>query len=166
MLGSVTNMTIVGIHSCDECRKSALLIVCHMPESILCQISRPCRPTTECQIVQSVPNTTISRQFVSKLLANLQLFLVLPFRIDDRPNKDAKLCKVAPLSCLPIRSITQRIFEHVPPCHRTTLVYVREVSATLVICQLLQQKIRDSNISSYCSHAFTLSASHVYVIKK
>ena len=41
---------------------------------------------------------------------------------------------------LPIRSIAQRIFEHVPPCRRTTLLFVREVFATPVIFLLLQQK--------------------------
>ena len=60
--------------------------------------------------------------FVSKLLTFLHLFRVLPARIDDHPSKGSKLCTVAPLSCLSIHSIAQRIFEHV-----TTLLLVREV---------------------------------------
>ena len=55
-------------HSCDEKRKSPLLIVCHMPESILWLLLQICWPTTECQVFQIVPNTSISRQFVSILL--------------------------------------------------------------------------------------------------
>ena len=41
---------------------------------------------------------------------------------------------------LPIHSIVQHIFEHVLPCRRTTLLFVREVSAIPVFSLLLQQK--------------------------
>ena len=51
-----------------------------------------------------------------------------------------KLCKVAQLSCLPIHSIAQRILEHVLPCRRTTLRFVREVFVIPVISLLLRQK--------------------------
>ena len=69
---------IVRNRLCDECKKSALLIVCHMLESILWLISQACWPTTECQVVQFLPRTSISRQPVSKLLTILQLIQVLP----------------------------------------------------------------------------------------
>ena len=32
---------------------------------------------------------------------------------DDHPSEDLKLCTVAPVLCLPVRSIAQRISEHV-----------------------------------------------------
>ena len=43
-------------------------------------------------------------------MVTLRLIPVPVVCFDDHPNKDAKLCKVAPLSCLPIHSIAQRIF--------------------------------------------------------
>ena len=43
--------------------------------------------------------------------------------IDARPNKDAKLCTVAPSFCLPIRSTHQHIFEHVFPCRGSTMKF-------------------------------------------
>ena len=96
---------IVDSQSCDEYRKSALSIFCHMPELI----SQACLLTTRCQVVQFVPSTSISRQFVSKLLTFLQRIRVLPAWIDDQSSKDLKLCEAAPPSCLPIHSIAQRI---------------------------------------------------------
>ena len=101
-----------------------------------CQVYR----TTRCQVVQFAPNTSISRQCVSKLLTILQLIPIPPFWTDGRPNKDEKLCKVALLSCLPIHSIAQRIIEHVLPCRRTTPLFVRKVFAITVISLLPQQK--------------------------
>ena len=97
-------------HSCDEFWKSALRIVCHMPESILWLILQACWLSTRCQVVQFLTNTSISRQFATMFLTILQLIQVPPIWIDDHSNKDAKLCKVALLSCSPIRSIVQRIF--------------------------------------------------------
>ena len=61
---------------CDECKKSALPSVCHMPEAILWLISQACWPTTRCQVVQFVPSTSIARQFVSTPLTILQLIRV------------------------------------------------------------------------------------------
>ena len=91
---------IVKKRLCDECKKSVSLNVCRMPESILWLVSQACWPTTECHVVQFVPRTSISRQFVSKLLTILQLIRVPPVWIDDNTSKDLKLCAVAPLSCL------------------------------------------------------------------
>ena len=93
-------------HSRDEYRKSALPIVCHIPESILWLILQACSRTTRCQVVQFVPRTRISRQFARKLLTILQLIQVPPVWIDDHLNKDAKLRDVAPLSLLPIHHNT------------------------------------------------------------
>ena len=59
---------IVGNRLCDECKKSALLSVCHMLESILWVISQACWPTTRCQVVQIVPS------FQDNLWANLWHF--------------------------------------------------------------------------------------------
>ena len=110
---------------------------------------------------QFVPSTSIWRQFVSKLQTFLQQIQVPPAWIDDHPSKGFRLCTVAPLSCLPARSIAQRIFEHVLPCHGTTRQFAREVVPTLVAFQLLQQKyvIQTSLYTvqkwfhSVCSHA-------------
>ena len=121
---------IDGNRLCDECKKSSLLVVCHMPESILWLLLQVwCLTIKKCQVVQFVPNTSMTRQFVSKLLIILQQSQVPPDWIDGHQKKDAKLCKVAPLSCLPIHSIAQRIFEHELSFRRTTLLFAREVSA-------------------------------------
>ena len=165
-------MTILSeIFFWDECKKSIMLVVCHMPESILWLILQACWPTIERQIVQFAPSISISRRFVSKLLRILQLIRVLPAWIDDHPGKDLKLCKVAPLSCLLVQSIARRIFEHVLPCRRTTLQLSREAFPILIIFQLLQQKyvIQTSLVLfHYCFiwFAFTLSTSRVFMVKK
>ena len=117
-----------------------LPIVCHMPESILWLPSQVSWPTTECLVFQFVPSTSISIQFVSKLVTNLQLIHVLPAWLDGHPGKDLKLWKTAPQSCLPARSMVQRIFEQVPPCRRTTLLFLREAFSAPVIFQLLEEK--------------------------
>ena len=137
-------------HLSDECMKSTLRVVYHMLESILWLILPICSRTTRCQVVQFVPNTSISRQFVSKLLKILQLIPITPVWTDGRPNKDEKLCKVPPLSCLPVHSVTQNIFEHVLPCRLTTLRFVCEVFAIPVIF-CCSAETRDSNIFVYCS---------------
>ena len=98
-----------------------------------------------------MPGTSISSQFVSTLLTILQLIRVLPAWIDGHPSKDFWLCKAAPLSCLPVYTIAQRIYEHVPACRRTTLLFLREASPTPVIFQLLVQKNVTSNIFVYRS---------------
>ena len=47
-----------------------------------------CWPTTECLVFQFVPSTSISIQFVSKLVTNLHLIHVLPAWLDGHPGKD------------------------------------------------------------------------------
>ena len=74
----------------------------------------------KCLVYRCVPSTSMSRQFVSTLSIILQLIQALPFWIGDNPSRDLKLCRAAPLFCLPTRSISQRIFEHVLPCRGTT----------------------------------------------
>ena len=57
------------------------------------------------------------------------------------PNKGLTFCcKVAPLSCFPVHSIAQRIFEHVLPCRTTTLLFLFEIFPIRAIFRLLQQK--------------------------
>ena len=88
VLCRVSHMTIVGNRLCDECKKSILLVFCHMPESIQWLIVQVC------SLIQR-----ILRQFVSKLLTILQLIRVPPAWHDGHPSKDLKLCcKAAPLS--------------------------------------------------------------------
>ena len=62
-----------------------------MPESFLWLILQACWLTIEYQVVQYLPNASISKQFASILLATLQLIQVPPVWIDDHQNKDAKL---------------------------------------------------------------------------
>ena len=93
-----------------------------------------------CKLVHGPQDVRSSRQLASKLLTILQLTPVPLVWIDDHQNKDAKLCKVAPLSCLPIHSIVQRILEHALPYRGTTPLFVREVSSIPVISLLHQQK--------------------------
>ena len=131
---------IVGIRLRDEWMKSILTVVCRMPDSILWLLFQVCWQTRECRVSQFVPNISIFRQFVSKLEMILRLIQVVPVWIDDHPGKDLKLCKTAPLFCLRIHSISQRIFEHVLPCHKTMQPSLREAFPALVIFQLLQQK--------------------------
>ena len=135
---------IVGSHVCDECMKSILLIVCRMPESILWLLLQVCWPTTESLVFQVVPGTSMSRQIGDIFVAILQSIRVPLAWIDDHPNRDFKLCLTAPLSCLPARSIAQRIFEHVLPCRRTTRRFFAWSFSTPVIFH--PAAIRDSNI--------------------
>ena len=96
--------------------------------------------TKECEVDQFVPGTSIPLQYGSKLQKNQLYFSILPFWWGDRPNRDEKLCIVAPSFCLPIRNTVPRIFKHVLPCRKTTLKFLREVCPILVISRLLQQK--------------------------
>ena len=61
-------------------------------------------------------------------------------RDGDHPGKDLRLRITALFFCPPVRNISQRIFKHVLPCRRNTLLFVFEIFPTLVIFQLLQQK--------------------------
>ena len=131
-----------GNHSWNEGRKLIMPVVCRMLESILWQIVPVCWLTTECQVDHFVHGTCNLIQYGSKLLTIHLYFPILPFWFGDRPNKDEKLCVVAPYFCLPIYNSITRIFERVPPCHRTTMK---------VISRLLQQKY---GILLYCPIIF------------
>ena len=55
-----THDNIVGIRLCDECKNSILLIVCHMPESILWLILQACcGPTLTRSTPNRVPNSAL-----------------------------------------------------------------------------------------------------------
>ena len=93
-----------------------------------------------------------SRQFVCKPLTILQQIRVLPAWIDDHPRKDLKLWRIAPLSCLPIRNIAQRIFEHVLPYPETNRnTWLKHLRIQFNDC--------------FIRFPFTLSASQVYIVK-
>ena len=62
-----THVNIFWIHMCDECKRSNAQHVCHTLWSILWLIVPVCLLTRECQVYQSVPNTSMSRQSASKL---------------------------------------------------------------------------------------------------
>ena len=139
----------VGSHLCDERMNSNELNVGHKPLPIWWMIKQICSLTMECEAYQFVPKTSMSRQFVSKLLTILQLIRVLPAWIDDHPSTCLRLCKVAPLSFLPVHSIPRRIFEHVLPCRETTQPISREAFSQPGNFSVTPAEIRDSNISLY-----------------
>ena len=87
-----------------------------------------CSLTTEWQVDAFVSSTSIVIQYGSKLLTIHLYFPTLPFWFGDRRHKGDKLWKVAPSFCLTNRSTIPRIFEHVLPCRRTTLKFLREVA--------------------------------------
>ena len=143
---------VVGNRLCDEyvrnqsCQAS---VTCLNP---FCDWSRKLvdwpqdiRSSNSCQVPAFQDN------FASKLLTILQMIRVPPAWIDDHPGKGLRLCTVAPFSCLLIRSITQRIVEHVLPCRKATLLFVREVFPIPVIFSVAPAEKRDSNIFLYCS---------------
>ena len=109
---------IGGNHSWNECRQLIVPVVCHMLESILWQIVPVCWLTTECQVDQFVPGTSILIQYGSKLPTIHLNFPVLPFWFGDRPNKDEKLCTVAPFFCqfaIPFHAFSSMSFHVVGP---------------------------------------------------
>ena len=65
------------------------------------------------------------------------------------------------VSCLPVHSVAQRVFEHVLPCRRTKRMPLCEVFHTQLIFQLLQQKyeIQTSN-KTVCIHAGCIPSVH------
>ena len=67
----------------------------------------------------------------------------------EQLGKDVKLCTAALSFSSPIRSIFQRILEHVLPCRRTTQPFLREACPTPVIFSVASTEIRDSNIFVY-----------------
>ena len=150
MLGRVTHMTTLGVVTCvmnvgDQTSKSFVTGSCPFCDCSSKFVYRP----QECQVYQFVPRTSIPRQSVSIPLTVLQQIRALPARMGDHPGKGLGLCTVAPLSCSPIHSVAQRIFEHVLPCRGTAHPSLREVCLTLVIFSIAAAEIRDSNISLY-----------------
>ena len=154
-----THDNIVGNHLCDECMKSTELNVCRKHLSILWLLLQSCLQTKECQVYQFVTNTNILRQSKRILLTILQMIPVPPSWSDGHPSKELRLCTTAlSLSfCLPIHSFVQRIFFAWPG---TTLQFLRDVSHTLAIFQLLQQQFvirtsfctREKWFRSVCIH--------------
>ena len=130
---------IVCSHLCGKCMKSNELNVGHNLLSILWLIELVCSLTKECQVYQFVPSTSISRQFVSILLAIFQLVPVLLSWKDEYPSKDLRLCRTASSFCWPVRNPSQRTFPHVLPYRMTRRPCWHEVFPTLVIFHLLQQ---------------------------
>ena len=157
---------------CVECMKSSLPTVCHMPESILWLLLQIWWQTIKnCQVVQFVSNTSMTRQFVSKLLIILQQIQVPPVYTDDHPNKDVKLCKVAPHSCLPIQSIARRILWAVLPCRRTTLLFCacgfwHQGNFCCSSSNMWFKHLRKLFNGCFIRFAFTLSASQIHMVKK
>ena len=131
---------LVGSHLSDESMKSIDSGVCHRLWSISWSIVQVCSRTTEYQVFQYVPSTSISRLFVSILVTILQLIQVPLSWNDGDPSKDLRLCTTTLSLCSPVRNISQRISEHVLPCRKTAQPSLCEVFATLVIFQLLQLK--------------------------
>ena len=118
---------------CDECKESALLVVCHMPESNF--------------VPDLVSLLTDHRMSGRPIRAKCKQFKTNWEQTSDKSPtdsssfcKDLKLYTVARLSCLPVHSTAQRIVEHVLPFRGTALRFVREVFPILVIFLLLQQK--------------------------
>ena len=74
---------------------------------------------------------------------------------DSSSSWDLRLCVTAPSFSLPPRSISQRTFEHVLPCRRTTQPFLREVFLALVFfsCSSICKVLNDN----FIRFAFTLS---------
>ena len=131
-----------------------------------------CWMTTQCQVDQFVPSTSILIQYGSKLLTIHLYFQVLPFWFGDHPNKDEKRCIVALSFCLPVRNTVPRIFEHVLPCRKTTLkFFARGLShpGNFLGCSSRNTRLKHLVVLSndfLVWFAFPLGASWVNVIKK
>ena len=75
--------------------------------------------TTRCQVVQFLPSISILEQFES-ILVTYSPTDFISSSLWWSSSLGLELFTIAPLSCLPIRSTIQRIFEHFLPCRRTT----------------------------------------------
>ena len=106
----------------DECMKLILLIVCRKPESILWLLLQVCWQIIKCQVVLSVPDTSMSRQFVSILLTILQLIQVPLSWNGDHPSKDLRLSFTALSFCSPVRNISHRICWASPSMDHATVL--------------------------------------------
>ena len=94
-----------------------------------------------------------------------------PPQSDDHPSKELKLCTTVLSFYSPARKIFHGTFPHAFSNRMTTRQFLRDVSPTLAIFQLLQHKyvIRIFSVlvnNSFVRHAFTLSASQIQVVKK
>ena len=111
MLSRVIQMTILSVFTCvmNVWNQTSLSFVTSSCPSgdWSCQF---CSRTTRCQVVEFVPSTSISRQFVSILLTILHLIQVPLSWNGDHPSKDLRLCATALSFCSPIRNISQHIF--------------------------------------------------------
>ena len=118
--------SIVGDHSCDECR-----------------IKRAKRLSQD--LVHVVTARSIRAKYkhfktsASILWTVLQPFPVPPWNC-GRPSKELKLCTTALSFYSPTPNISQRTFSRDLPCGRTTQPFLRWVSPILVIFQLQWQK--------------------------
>ena len=119
-------------HSCDECKKSTLPIVCDWSCTL---VHWPKQVTTSnsCQLSMSI---NLRANFW--LLSNWFNFLLFELLIIQMKMRN--FVKLLHCLLLPIHGIVQHIFERVPPCRKTTLLFVREFSAITVIFLLLQLK--------------------------
>ena len=129
-------------HLCDEYSNSTLFVVYHMLESIVWLIlpkfvhgPQDVRSSDSCQV----------QAFQDNLWANFwqfsdwfKFFLL-----------ELMVWSCSTFLCA-IRSIAQRIFEHVLPCRRTTPRFVREFFCHPGNFSVAHAEIRDSNIL-YCS---------------
>ena len=150
---------IVCGHSCDECKRSNELNVCHKLLSISWPLVPVCSRTKECQVYQSVPDTSISRRSVSILLTVLQTFPT-PWNY-GRPSKELRLCTTAPSF---ICQVFQRTFSRDLPCQMTKRLFSREISSIRELFWVAPAEIRDSNISLNLSIilSFTLKTGSVH----
>ena len=149
MLCCVSHMTKLSEIERDEFKKSALLIICHMPDSILSLISQACWLTIECQIVQSNPCQV--QAFQDNLWANFWQFSNrFEFLLLELVIIQARTWNIVQLLHFLVFQFTVSLNASFP-CRGTTLRFVREVFPILVIFLLLRQKRRDSNIFLYCS---------------
>ena len=147
----------VGSHLRDECMKSTELKRRSQALVLFWQIEHVCVMTMKCLVYQFVSSTNISRQFATILLTILQLIQAPPSWIDDHASKDLRLCITVLSFCSPVRNISQRIFEHVLPCRRTTQPSLREVFSHPGNFSVAPAEIRDSNISLYLSIIISFS---------
>ena len=81
---------IVCGHSCDEWKRSNEPSVCHKFLPIWWQLVQVCLRTTDCQVHQFWPNTSIAKRFESKLWTIFRPFPVLPSWTDGRQGTEER----------------------------------------------------------------------------
>ena len=142
-----------------------------MPESILWLISKACWQTIKCLVYQCVPNTSMSRQFVSMHLIILQMIQVLPSRTGDHPSKSFETLYNCSVLLFANSQHISTHFRHVLPCRRTTRLCLREISQKLVIVSGNSKNTWFKHIckflnSDFIRFAFTLNTAQIFVFKK